>query len=259
MPAWDDEQYLRFANQRTRPAGELLSRVPSTEPGYVIDLGCGPGNSTALLRSRWPRARVVGVDSSAEMLERARADWSDGEWIQADAATFRAATPADVLFSNALLQWLPNHAELFVNLCHQVRPGGILAVQVPRNFDEPSHRLMHQIDGPWNSRFAELRRPSPVHAPAFYYDTLAPHCDTIDVWQTTYEQVMPDASSIVEWVKGTGIRPYLAKLTPTEQSEYLTAYTQAIDGAYPPRVDGMRLFSFHRLFIVAHRRREREG
>src|SRR5213592_2235060 len=152
MIRWDDRQYLKFSDERTRPARELLARVPVDNASLVVDLGCGPGNSTALLRERGPSARMLGVDASREMLTRARADLPDVEWIEADAATFRTPAPADVLFANAVLHWLPDHARLLPALIDQLQPGGALAIQVPDNLEQPSHRLMRTLDGPWAAR-----------------------------------------------------------------------------------------------------------
>lgn len=254
MPSWSDTQYLKFANERTRPARELLARVPLVSARRVVDLGCGPGNSTALLRERWPSAALTGIDSSAEMLSRARQELPDVHWICADAGSFSAAEPVDVLFSNALLQWLPDHARLIPALMSQVAPGGAFAIQMPCNFAEPSHRWMRETAGPWAARTASVRTRSPVESAAFYYDLLVPHAASIDVWQTTYQHVMVDVAAIVEWVKGTGLRPYLDVLEPDEQAAYLDAYARELDAAYPRRSDGQRLFSFPRLFIVAVRR-----
>lgn len=255
MPAWDDAQYLKFADERTRAARELLARIPVTEPARVVDLGCGPGNSTELLAARWPAAHVTGVDNSAAMLDRARRDLPQIEWVEDDVASWQAGGPVEVLFANAVLQWLPDHATLFPQLFAKVAEGGALAVQVPRNFSEPSHRLMRELPGPWRERLdaaTTLRTASPVDTPAFYYDLLAPHARRVDIWQTTYEQVMPDAKAIVEWVKGTGLRPYLEALGDDEErAQFTAAYTEAIDAAYPKRADGKRLFTFPRLFIVA--------
>jgi trans-aconitate 2-methyltransferase len=253
MSAWDDAQYLKFADERTRPARELLARVPVPIARRVLDLGCGPGNSTALLRERWPEARVTGVDSSAEMLERARHDHPEIDWVLGDASRFVPEAAVDVSFSNALLQWLPDHAALIPLLFEQVRPGGVLAFQVPCNFGEPSHRLMRELSGPWAERTAAVRRRSAVGSAGFYYDLLGPRARAVDIWQTTYEHVMLDAAAIVDWVKGTGLRPYLDVLTPDERPQYLEAYTRAIAEAYPARRDGKRLFSFPRLFVVALR------
>jgi len=250
---WDDQQYLKFADERTRPARELLARVPLSEAQRVVDLGCGPGNSTALLHARWPAARVTGVDSSPEMLARARGDWPDLDWVQADVADYRAEVPVDILFANAVLHWLPRHETLFPALLQQVRPGGALAVQMPESFHEPSHRLMRELDGPWRARTRALSERPPVASASAYYDLLAPHASHVDVWRTTYQHVMPDAPAIVDWVKGTGLRPYLDALEPEGRPAFLDAYTRAIAAAYPPRADGRRLFPFSRLFIVAVR------
>jgi trans-aconitate 2-methyltransferase len=254
MSRWNDVQYLKFADQRTRPAAELLARAAQTLAAQtvqsIVDLGCGPGNSTALLQARWPQAAIVGVDSSSEMLQRARLDMPAIDWLEADAGSWRPAAPVDLLFANALLQWLPAHADLLPALFAQVRPGGVFAVQMPCNFDEPSHRLMRELPGPWQTNPV---RVSPVQSATFYYDLLAPHAAYLDIWQTTYQHVMADADAIVEWVKGTGLRPYLDVLDSAARETYLMAYRDAIDKAYPPRSDGKRLFSFPRLFILAMR------
>lgn len=253
MPTWDDVQYLKFADERTRPARELLARVSLDDARHVIDLGCGPGNSTALLRSRWPAAHIIGVDSSSEMLDRARSDWPELEWVKADAAHFRPDVPVDLIFSNALLHWLKDHQSLVLRLMELLRPGGELALQMPNNFGEPSHRLMTRLGPRWELRFRDVLPPSSVGTPAFYYDLLATRARRVDVWQTTYEHVMADTASIVDWVKGTSIRPYLSVLSPDEQADYLNTYASALEAAYPPRADGRRLFSFTRLFVVATR------
>jgi trans-aconitate 2-methyltransferase len=253
MTRWDEVQYLMFAEERTRPARELLARVAVEKPHLVVDLGCGPGNSTELLAERWPFARVVGVDNSPEMLARARAELPDVTFLEADVARYRPEQPVDLLFANAVFQWLPEHDELLPELMAALTPGGALAFQVPNNFHEPSHHAMRELPGPWAERVSKLRREPSVSTPAHYYDLLAPHAQHLDIWQTTYEHVMDDAQAIVEWVKGTGLRPYLDLLDETERTAYLDAYTKAIDAAYPTRIDGKKLFSFPRLFVVAVR------
>lgn len=253
MPTWDEPQYRKFLDARTRPARELLARVPLTAAERAIDLGCGPGSSTELLVERWPGARVTGVDSSSEMLRAARAALPAVEWVQADAAEYRPEAPVDVIFANAVLHWLPDHERLFPALLAQLKPGGALAVQMPYNHDEPSHRWMRELPGPWTARLAGIVPKSPVHPPAFYYDLLAPRASALDLWETRYEQVMPDADAIVEWVKGTGLRPFLEQLELAQRAGYLRAYRDAIADAYPPRADGKRLFPFPRLFLVATR------
>ena len=253
MSNWDDAQYLKFAQERTRAARELLCHVTIESPQRVIDLGCGPGNSTALLRSRWPNAHLLGVDSSSVMLERARGDAPDIDWVEADVRGWLPEEPVEVLFANAVFQWLPDHAKLFPRWFERLQPGGVLAVQMPRNFAEPSHRLMRELPGAWAARIAGGREVSSVASPSFYYDLLAPRAAAVDIWQTTYEHVMPDAVSIVEWVKGSGLRPYLETMAEEERKMYLEAYTTSVAAAYPERSDGRRLFSFPRLFLVARR------
>lgn len=253
MATWDDAQYLKFGDQRTRAARDLLARVPLADAKVVIDLGCGPGNSTALLHERWPAARITGVDSSPQMLARARQDAPDLQWVCADAASFQPERPADLLFANALFHWVPDHPTLFPALIGRLAPGGALAVQMPHSFDEPSHRLMRETHA---QLFPDRPPPAgaaPVGDAAFYYDLLAPRVTALDVWRTTYEHVMADGGAIVEWVKGTGLRPFLDDLTADEGAAFLAAYRRAIDAAYPARSDGKRLFSFPRLFLVAIR------
>lgn len=249
--SWDDRQYLKFADERTRPARELLSRVPLDAAERVIDLGCGPGNSTLLLRERYPNATLMGVDSSPEMLARARQELPGVSFEAADLASYRAPVAQDLMFANAVFQWLPDHGLLLPRLRAQLRAGGVLAFQVPCNFDEPSHVLMRSVPGSWSSATAAVKKRASVGDAAFYYDLLAPGARSVDVWRTTYEHVMDDAAAIVEWVKGTGLRPYLDAVSGVERSGYLRAYTEAIDRAYPARSDGRRLFSFPRLFVVA--------
>jgi trans-aconitate 2-methyltransferase len=253
MASWDERQYRKFLDARTRPAAELLARVPLTAAARALDLGCGPGNSTALLAERFPAAHITGVDSSPEMLRAARADHPRLEWRQADIAKYRPEAPVDLCFSNAALHWLPDHARLFPALLACVRPGGAFAAQMPFNFDEPSHRLMREVARAFALDPAAIRAIAPLGRPEFYYDVLAPSCTSIDLWVTRYEHVMADAAAIVEWVRGTGLRPYLEALSDGERAPFLDAYTEAIDEAYPPRSDGKRLFSFPRLFMVALR------
>ena len=252
MPTWDDAQYLKFADARTRPAAELLARVPVSDATYVVDLGCGPGNSTQLLKQRWPVAHVVGVDASEPMLVTARAALPDVEWIKADLRTYQPERPVDVLFANAVFQWVPEHGRLMAQLLSWLAPGGALAFQMPHNFAEPSHRLMRDCAGELPGA-RDLRTPDAVAEARVYYDWLAPHVRSVDIWQTRYEHVMPDAAAIVEWVKGTGLRPYLEALPAERRPSFLAEYESAIDAAYPVRADGLRLFSFPRLFVVAVR------
>ena len=250
MPAWDDAQYLKFADARTRPAAELLARVPGAEPGYVIDLGCGPGNSTELLLQRFAGAEIVGVDNSETMLARARATLPQVRFVLSDLRSFRAEKPVDVLFANAVLQWVPEHAQVVPALFDSLAAGGCLAFQMPDNWDEPSHRLMRELILRYLPDASAVQARIAIESAAVYYDLLAPRARFVDIWRTRYEHVMPDAAAIVEWVKGTGLRPYLEALTAEQRVSFERDYEVEIARAYPVRSDGKRLFSFPRLFVV---------
>jgi trans-aconitate 2-methyltransferase len=254
MAEWNPSQYLKFADERTRPAADLLARVPLAAPATIVDLGCGPGNSTAPLARRWPGARIVGVDNSAAMLEQARRDHPDWTWELADIGQWAPAAPVDLIFANASLHWVPDHPRLFPRLLGHVARGGALAVQMPRNFGEPSHTLMHEIaeDARWRDRLAgAVRRP--VAEPAVYYDLLAPLARRLDLWETAYMHVLDGPAAILEWVRGTGLRPYLDPLDKAEQADFTARYLAALGAAYRPRADGKILFPFRRLFLITER------
>jgi trans-aconitate 2-methyltransferase len=250
---WDPAQYLKFADHRLRPAVELLARIDSERPRRVYDLGAGAGNVTRLLKERWPAATVAGVENSAPMLERARAAHPDLEWDEADLGSWRAAEPAGVIFSNAALHWLGGHYRLFPALLAMLAPGGVLAVQMPRNFGAPSHTLIAEAarGGPWRAALEPLLRPSPVHEPAFYYDLLAPHAAIVDIWETEYLHVLEGADPVKEWTKGSALVPLLEALPQTQRERFEDRYTELLAAAYPRRADGRTLFPFRRLFMVA--------
>ena len=250
---WDPAQYLKWSDHRLRPAVDLLQRVPLTSPARVVDLGCGTGNVTALLRARWPQARVTGIDGSPAMLERARASDAGVEWQKADVATWTPPAPVDVLFSNATLHWLDDHAELFPRLLTGVAPGGALAVQIPRNFSEPSHTSIHELarEPRWRERLEKLVRPEPTKPPEFYWDVLARRVRTLDVWETVYAQALSGDNPVADFVKGSWLKQFLDALDAADRPVFEAAYRARVARAYPPRADGTTLFPFRRLFIVA--------
>jgi trans-aconitate 2-methyltransferase len=251
--AWDPAQYLKFADQRLRPAIDLLSRVDLASPRAIYDLGAGAGNVTRLLRQRWPQARITGVDESQEMLGKAAATASDLFWQRANLADWKAPEPADLIYSNAALHWLDDHARVFPELFASLAPRGVLAVQMPRNFAAPSHTAIAEAarSGPWRARLEPLLGPPRVAEPAAYYDLLAPRAAAIDVWESEYLHVLEGPHAVVEWTKGTALRPLLAALDEPERSAFEARYTELVDRAYPRRIDGRTLFPFRRLFIVA--------
>ncbi len=257
-PRWDPRQYLRFAEQRTRPLRELLARVPELPAApVVLDLGCGPGNSTAVVREHWPRAAVTGIDNSAEMLHTARTTGEPtADYVLADAAEFDPA-PAhpDLIVSNALIQWLPGHLELLPRWAAALRPGGVLAFQAPGNFDAPSHTLLSElISSPrWSAKLDMNPRRSGVHDPVDYLEALLAAGCTADVWETTYHTLLTGPDPVLEWTKGTALRPVLSKLTdPADQAAFLSEYGALLRKAYPAGAHGT-VFPFRRVFAVAVR------
>jgi trans-aconitate 2-methyltransferase len=245
MHGWDAGQYLRFADERTRPALDLLARIELATPRSIVDLGCGPGNSTGLLRERWPEATVTGIDTSADMLAAARRGYPGIYFVLGDIATWSPAELYDVVFSNAALQWVGDHEHLLPRLLDAVAPDGVLAVQMPRNHDFATHRLMRQAaaEGPWRDKLAG--------APEFYYDRLALRCRRIVLWETNYIQVMDGIDAIIAWLHGTGLRPFLARLDEAEQREFLDRYKALLAAEFPAQADGMVLLPYPRLFFIA--------
>ncbi|MDH3754989.1 MAG: methyltransferase domain-containing protein [Acidimicrobiia bacterium] len=253
--SWDPAQYRRYEGHRLRPAIELLQRVVIDDPTRVVDLGCGTGNSTALLADRWPTARVVGVDNSTSMLDAARADRPDLHWIHHDIATWAPDEAAEVIYSNAALHWVDDHDELLPRLVTQLGPDGILAFQVPDNFREPTHTLVGEtaLEGPWADVLGPLLRSWSVRQPEEYTRLLGPHVDSVDAWRTTYVQRLHGNNPVAQWTKGSVLRPLLGALTSADADAFFAAYARRIARAYPAEDDGTTLLPFSRVFVVARR------
>lgn len=254
MADWSPGDYLAFADERSRPAMDLLAHVPLTVPALVYDLGCGPGNSTELLARRYPQAGIVGVDNSPAMLTAARAALPTARFIEADLATWRPPLAADLLFSNATYQWVPDHLSILADLLRGAKAGAVVAVQMPDNLDESSHRLMREAasDGPWLEDLKEaISARAALPPPSAYYRALKPLCARLDIWHTVYYHPLNGAAAVVEWVKSTGLRPFLAPLSEARQREFLADYQERIAAAYPLMGDGKVLLRFPRLFLVA--------
>jgi len=253
--AWDPDLYLRFGGPRLRPAADLLARVPPVEAREVVDLGCGTGNVTRLLAERWPGARVVGVDSSPEMLARAKAELPELRWVEGDVAVWEPAGPVDVVASNATLHWLDDHETLLSRFAGWLRPGGVLAIQMPASFDEPSHVEAFEVarTGPWSGKYDRLRA-RPVADPRQYVTWLSAHVEDLDVWTSTYVHLLEGDDPVVEWTSATLLRPLLGPLDGAEREEFLRRYRERMAAAYPALGNGRTPFPFRRLFIVARRR-----
>jgi len=252
---WNPAQYAKFSGERFRPALDLLSRIPLDAPRRIADLGCGSGNVTAVLRQRWPGASVVGVDSSGDMLAVATRNHLGIEWLHADVASWHASSRVDLVFSNAALHWLNAHEHLFPRLLASVTPGGVLAVQVPRNWDAPSHAIARELAQmpPWGECLKAVIRRVPVKDPSWYQSLLAPIAHDLDIWETEYLHVLSGENPVLEWLKGTTLRPILDALPDPEREQFEAQYRARVARAYPAGADGKTLFPFRRLFIVARK------
>ena len=268
--SWDPSQYLKFGNERLRPALDLLARVPLDSPQKVVDLGCGAGNVTQFVAQRWPQAQVTGVDNSVEMLAKARAMLPAVQWVEAGIDTWRPDMPVDLIYSNAALHWLPMHADLFVALIGKLKPGGVLAVQMPRNWAALSHTAIDDaldalgLTPPQRADINAAKLHTPVAESAQYYDWLKPHAGRIDLWETLYTHVLTGENAVAEWVKGTALIPVMNGLQALGHKgsggmatknglhqRFWDDYCARTNAAYPRRADGTTLLQFRRLFIVA--------
>jgi len=252
---WSARQYTTFEQERTRPVRDLVAAIATTQVQRAVDLGCGPGNSTEVLAERFPQATITGMDSSDDMLADARARLPALNFELADIQSWNPDQTFDVILANASLQWVPDHAELYPRLLSKLNPGGSLAVQTPDNMEEPAHRLAREVaaQGPWASKIGSVRHP-PRHNAMFYFELLQPLAGSVDVWRTTYHHPLKGGhQAVVEWFKGSALRPYLAPLDEAQKVAFLEQYLQAISQAYPALSDGTVLLPFPRLFVVARR------
>lgn len=261
MLDWNPALYRRYEDERTRPAQELLARVPLSAATCVVDLGCGPGNSTELLRQRFPDADVLGTDNSEAMLVSARERLPEARFALSDIACWTpdatGGKAPDLIYANASLQWVPDHEALIPRLFASLAPGGVLAFQMPDNRQEPTHRLMRELaaESPWAEPIGDADRLRTLLLDiGAYYDLLASTAAKVDVWHTVYQHPMMSAAAMVEWVRGTGLKPFVDRLSPELQTSYLGEYERRVDAAYPPRTNGMRLLAFPRMFVVAQRK-----
>jgi trans-aconitate 2-methyltransferase len=274
---WDAALYLRYGGERSRPFFDLLARVGAELPSYVVDMGCGPGQLTAMLAERWPSATVCGVDNSPEMIEAARqhvpAQAARMSGSQGSGPTLTSHAPGlsfmlddirhwkpqhlpDVIISNAVLQWVPDHRELIVRWVDQLADGGWLAFQVPGNFDQPSHAILRELaaSARWRPLLRDVELNRQTADPADYAELLARAGCEVDAWETTYLHILPGEDPVLEWYKGTGLRPVLAVLDADQAADFLAEYGEQLRAAYPPAPFGTML-PFRRVFAVAHRPR----
>ncbi len=254
MPAWDPGRYRRFADHRLRPALDLIARIPPLNAEVVWDLGCGTGDATRRLAERWPNAAVYGLDSSAHMLAEAR-KIEGVTWLLGDIADWDPPSPIDGLFSNAACHWVGDHDSLFPRLLRTVRPGGVFAAQMPRNTAEPSHQVLYQTarSEKWTARVGHLADWEPVDEPSVYLDRLAGEASTIEIWETIYLHALSGDDPVANWTRGTSARRFLDALPADEAEDFFADYAGRLQAEYPSRSDGITLFPFRRLFILATR------
>jgi trans-aconitate 2-methyltransferase len=250
---WDTALYLKFEEERTQAARDLLARVRSN-PRRIVDLGCGPGTSTQLLAARFPDAQIIGVDNSEQMLASARARLPAIAFEKHDIGAWRPSVRPDLIFANAALQWLPNHHELVPRLMSFLADDGCLAIQMPDNRQEPSHALMRMVaaDGPWADRLVPVAKTRGlIGIYSDYYGWLKPLSARVEIWQTTYVHPLPGVGAVVDWFRGSGLRPFLNPLDECERELFIARYMQGLADAYPAEQDGRLLFLYPRLFVIA--------
>lgn len=254
MSDWKPELYLKFSKQRTQPAIDLASRIGTAAPGRIVDIGCGPGNSTAILKKRWPNANITGVDSSPAMIAQAMKTDGDINWVCADASNgLSSLDKFDIVFSNAAIQWMPHHEELLPQLFSLLETKGVLAVQVPDTVHMPVHLALQSLvqSERWRAKLSGEYSHSTFPAP-YYYDILSKLSSDIDLWETQYYHVMENHLSIVQWYSSTGLKPYLDQLeSENDQTDFLCEFENALKISYPKQMDGFVLFPFTRIFFIA--------
>jgi trans-aconitate 2-methyltransferase len=263
---WDAVQYLRFDGERSRPFFDLTARIGADKPGYVVDLGCGPGHLTEALAERWPEARVAGVDSSPEMIEaaRARVRAASGDhperivpplaFTLADIREWTPERAPDVMVSNAVLQWVPDHDPLLLRWADQLAPGGWLAFQLPGNFNSPSHVIVRELaESPrWRGLLAGAELNRQAGSPEHYVELLTREGYVVDAWETTYQHVLRGENPVLEWTRGTTLRPVLALLDEEQAADFAEEYGERVRGAYRRHPFGV-IFPFRRVFAVLRR------
>jgi trans-aconitate 2-methyltransferase len=255
--SWSAKQYLAFDDERTRPARDLVAALPDIEARAIVDVGCGPGNSTEVLAARFPDAEILGLDSSPDMIAAARRRVPRAQFSIGRIEGWTDGGPFDVILANAVLHWIPNHRSLLPELVAKLATGGALAIQMPDNLDVPAHQLMRDVAaaGPWAQMLAAASAArTPIEAANWYYEVLRSVCSEVEVWRTTYYHALAGGpAAIVEWFKGSGLRPFLEPLDAASRAAYLERYTAAMARAYPTLADGSVLLPFPRLFMVAVR------
>lgn len=251
---WNPDLYLRFKKERTQPSIDLVKRIELDNPKTIIDIGCGPGNSTEVLKERWQNADIIGIDNSAEMIEKAEATYPEGNWLLSDVYDLDPAMKYDLVFSNAVLQWLPNHERLIPHLLGLVNAGGILAFQVPNNQFSPIHASLQETaaDPRFKEYTAQAGEMLNYQTGPYYYDLLSARLKELQMWETTYYHVMDNREEMLNWYRSTGMRPYLERLPDTLIDDFIESMRKKIKKRYPVQENGKVIYPFKRLFAVGY-------
>ncbi len=254
MTTWEPQTYLRYADIRFRAGIDLIARIPKVDYQLVYDLGCGTGHLTRILANTFPDSKVTGIDSSPEMLSEARREFPALNWQQADITSWHPPAPPHLIYTNAALQWVPDHETLLPSLLNKLRPGGVLAMQVPRHFESPSHLGLKELvmQSEWRATLEPLLL-APIPAPETYWRWLSPHARNLDIWETIYLQVLDGKDPVVNFMRGTALRPFLSALPEHEAGKFIEAFAERMAAEYPPQANGQTLFPFRRLFVIAQR------
>lgn len=252
MTTWEPRTYLKYADIRFRAGQDLIARIPKAGYKTICDLGCGTGHLTRILADNFPGARVTGIDSSPEMLAEARREFPGMNWVCADINSWSPQTPPDLIYSNAALHWVPSHEQLLPSLLRMLRPRGVLAVQMPNHFESPSHLELRELvrQPEWRDRLEPLLLPNLPSAET-YWKWLSPHTSDVDIWETIYLQVLDGKDPVVNFMRGTALRPFITALSDEEGARFVEAFAQRMAAAYPAQADGKTLLPFRRLFLVA--------
>lgn len=254
VTTWEPQTYLRYADIRFRAGLDLIARVPKVEYPTIYDLGCGTGHLTRILADTFPNSQVIGVDSSPEMLAEARREFATIRWQQGDITTWTPPAPPNLIYTNAALQWVPAHEMLLPELLNKLSPGGVLAMQIPRHFESPSHLELKELvmKSEWRVKLESLLL-TPVPPPEQYWQWLSPHARSLDLWETIYLQVLDGEEPVVNFMRGTALRPFLSALQQGDTAKFIDAFAERMAAAYPRQANGQTLFPFRRLFVVAQR------
>lgn len=256
MSDWNPNLYMQFRSERTQPSIDLIAKIKSVEPRSIIDIGCGPGNSTKELVNRWPKAKITGLDSSSAMIKKAEQDYPNQEWIVADALDYEPASEYDIVFSNAVIQWIPDHENLLKKFYGILSGNGLVAIQIPLFWDMPLGKIINETadDNRWKEKLEGISDLFTMHNYSFYYDHLSNLFDSIDIWETHYFHILDSQIAILEMMRSTGMKPYLDKLDKNlDKEKFEKKVLIGIEKAYPKQKNGKVLLPFKRLFFIGYK------